>query len=168
MEALGRLFDIVPAFTDGAVDLQSAQTGIRVNMEGVQGVTIVIVKGIGTAGDDPTYTLQEHTAYTGGTSANLVEIDHWYIKSDTTAFDGAETWTKTTQTAAATATDATWAETDTLIVIEVAASALSDGYTHLSVNVGDVGSNAQLGAILYILHGLNAQRAPANLPQRLT
>jgi len=168
MEGLGRLYDLSACITAGVVDLQAAQTGIRFNMEGCSGVDIVVVKGIGTAGDDPTFTLNEHTAYTSGTSANLAAIDHWYIKSDTTALDGAETWTKGTQTAAATLTDATWAETAMILVIPVEAASLSDGYTHISLSVGDVGSNAQLGAILYVPRDLNAQRTPANLPQRLT
>ena len=48
-------------------------------------------------------------------------------------------------------------------IIEVAASELSDGYTHVSLNSGGEGSNAQLSGCLYILHDLHVQRKPANL-----
>jgi hypothetical protein len=169
-EALGRLFDISTGFSP--VDMSSAaNTGKRVSLRDAGGVTIVLFKGAGTAGQDPALTLKQHTAATSGTSANLVAIDHYYLKAET-ALDGDETWTKVTQTAAATISDpggaGTSAEEEQIVVIEVDARALSDGYSYVSLDVADVGANAQLGGVLYLLRDLTDQRDPARLSAPLS
>jgi hypothetical protein len=127
---------------------------------------VVVFKGAGTAGDDPTFTLKQHTAYTGGTTANLATIDHYYVKSEAT-LDGDETWTRVAQAAAATIADpggaGTSAEEQQILVFHVEGVELADGYTHISVDAADVGTNAQLGAVLYFLYDLMVPRAPANL-----
>lgn len=169
-EALGRLFDISTGFSP--VDMSTAaNTGKRVSLRNAGGVTIVLVKGAGTAGQDPVLTLKQHTASSGGTSANLVAIDHYYVKSET-ALDGDETWTKVTQAAAATITDpggaGTSAEEEQIVVIEVDARSLSDGYGYVSLDVADVGANAQLGTVLYLLRDLAAQRDPSKLTAPLS
>jgi hypothetical protein len=163
MEALGRLFDI----STGAVpvDLSSAAvTGKRVHLKNAGGVTIVVFKGAGTAGDDPTFDLQEHTAASGGTSQDLDVIDHYYLKQEAT-LDGDETWTKVTQSTASEVTgNGTSAEEQAIYVFEVDATQLSDGFEWVSLNVADVGTNAQLGSVLYLLRDLAVQRSPENLP----
>ena len=169
MEALGRLVDVCVGAVP--VDMSSAAvTGKRVAVKGSGGLTIVVFKGAGTAGDDPTLTLKQHTANTGGTTSNLAVIDHYYLKSATT-LAGTEQWTKVTQSAAATIADpggaGTSAESQQVIVIEVDAAQLSDGYTHVSLDVADVGTNAQLGAILYLRRDLLVERAPAALAASL-
>lgn len=168
MEALGRLVDV--AIGVAPVDLQTAQTGKRVALRDAGGVTVVVVKGAGTAGDDPTLTLQQHTAASGGTSANLAVIDKYYLKNATT-LAGTETWSKVTQTAAATIADpggaGTSAESQQIIVFSVDARSLSDGYKYISVNVADTGTNAQLGTVLYLLRDLEVQRAPEKLAAAL-
>ncbi|MFD9618496.1 hypothetical protein ACFWB2_14670 [Streptomyces virginiae] len=162
MEALGRLFDI----TTGAVpvDLSSAAvTGKRVHLKNCGGVTIVVFKAAGTAGDDPTFDLQESNAASGGTTQDLDIINHYYVKQAAT-LTGAETWTRVTQSTASEVTgDGTSAESQAIYVFEVAATQLSDGFEWVSLNVADVGANAQLGGVLYLLHGLNVQRTPENL-----
>ena len=50
-----------------------------------------------------------------------------------------------------------------IVAIPVQAPQLSDGYSYISLDVADVGGNAQLGGVLYLLHGLRAERKPANL-----
>jgi hypothetical protein len=168
MEALGRLVDV--AIGVAPVDLQTAQTGKRVALRDCGGVTIVVVKGAGTAGDDPTLTLQQHTAATGGTSGNLAVIDKYYLKNATT-LAGTEQWTKVTQAAAATIADpggaGTSAESQQIVVFSVDARSLSDGYGYISVNVADTGTNAQLGTVLYLLRDLDVQRAPEKLAAAL-
>ncbi|PBC71573.1 hypothetical protein BX265_6183 [Streptomyces sp. TLI_235] len=163
-EALGRNFDV--SIGVAPVDLQAAQTGKRVSLRNAAGCTILIIKAAGTAGDDPTVTLKQHTASSGGTSANLAIIDHYYLKSATT-LAGSETWTRVAQTAAATIADpgaaGTSAESQQLIAIEVDARSLSDGYKYISLDVADTGTNAQLGTVVYLLRDLTAQRTPANL-----
>ncbi len=169
-EGLGRLFDISTGFVP--VDMQTAaNTGKRVSLKNAGGCTIVLFKAAGTAGDDPVLTLKQHTAATGGTSANLATIDHYYVKSEST-LDGDETWTKVTQAAAATITDpggaGTSAEEQQIVVIEVNGTSLADGYDYISLDVADVGGNAQLGCVLYLLRDLMVQRAPANLAAPLS
>ncbi|KOV86067.1 MULTISPECIES: hypothetical protein [unclassified Streptomyces] len=169
MEALGRLVDV--CIGAAPVDLSSAAvTGKRVSLKNCGGLTIVVFKGAGTAGDDPTFTLKQHTANTGGTTSNLAIIDHYYLKSATT-LAGTESWTRVSQSAAATIADpggaGTSAESQQIIAIEVDAAQLSDGYTHVSLDCADVGTNAQLGAILYLRRDLTVERAPASLAASL-
>src|SRR5688500_9679363 len=120
MDALGRLFDLSIGWVP--VDAQSAQTGKRVSLRNASGVTFVVIKAAGTAGDDHSYDLQQHTAASGGTTADLDIISYYFLKSETT-LDGDETWTKVTQTAASEITDAggagTSAEEQQVLVIEV-------------------------------------------------
>jgi hypothetical protein len=164
MEALGRLCDIVAGVAP--LDLQTARTGVRVHMKNASSAMVVVFKGAGTAGDDPTITLKQHTASTSGTSANLSIIDHYYLKK-ATSLAGSETWTRYTQSAAATIVDpggaTTSAEEQQILVIHVDGAELSDGYEWISLDTTDTGSNAQLGAVLYLLCDLTVQRAPANL-----
>lgn len=169
-EGLGRAFDL--SVGAAPVDLSTAgATGKRVSLQRSAACTIVVFKAAGTAGDDPTVTLKQHTAKSGGTSGNLAVIDHYYLKN-ATALDGTETWSKKTQTAAATIADpggaGTSAESQQILAIPVRGEQLSDGYDYISLDVADVGANAQLGGVLYILHDLEVQRAPANLAAALS
>lgn len=164
-EGLGRLFDFSVGFSP--VDMSSAaNTGKRINLRMYGGVEVVLFKAAGTAGQDPVLTLKQHTASSGGTTANLAAIDHYYVKSETT-LDGDEQWTRVAQTAAATITDpggaGTSAEEEQIVVIPVNATSLTDGYDYISLDVADVGANAQLGCVLYVARDLAAQRSAANL-----
>lgn len=165
MEALGRLFDISNGFI--GMDISAGVTGKRVSLENYGGVTIVInSSAVGTT-DDLVPSLQQHTAYTGGTSADLSVMDKIYRKSET-ALDGDEAWVKTTQTAAAIMTAvAGEAEKDNIYVIEIEAADLAAGYTHISVNHAALGTDAKLTSCLYILRDLKVQRTPANMPNPL-
>jgi hypothetical protein len=170
MEGLGRLYDVGLAWSP--VDSQSGNiTGKRIWLGGATGIAFVVNKAAGTAGDDPTYTVQQHTAYTGGTTSSLAVVDHYYVKSETT-LDNDESWQKITQSVAATVADpggaGTSAESQQLLLIEVGADQLSDGYAWVSLNLADTGSaGAQLASAVYILHDLAQQRAAANLPNLL-
>jgi hypothetical protein len=162
MDALGRLFDIGTGAAP--VDLSTAAvTGKRISMKNAGGCTIVVFKGAGTAADDPTFDLQQHTAASAGTTADLDIVTYYYLKQEAT-LDNDETWSKVTQAAASEVTgNGTSAEEQAIYVFEVDAAQLSDGYNHISLNIADVGTNAQLGAVLYILHDLKVQRKPENL-----
>lgn len=168
MDALGRLFDVGLGWAP--VDAQNAQTGKRIFMGDASGCTILVIKGAGTAGDDHSYDLQQHTAYTGGTTADLDCTSYYFVKQET-ALDNDESWSKITQSAASEITDAgaagTSAEQQQIIAIEVDAAQLSDGYGWISLNSGGEGSNAQLSTCIYILHDLKKGRSPANLPNLL-
>lgn len=165
MQGLGRLFDLVAGIPVGDLHGQ-ANTGNRVHLKNAASCTIVLFKAAGTAAQDPVLDVQQHTAASGGSTADLDVVTHYYHKSETT-LDGDETWTKTTQSAASEITDpggaGTSAETQQIVAIEIDGTMLSDGYEWISLNIADVGANAQYGGVLYILHGLTVQRAPANL-----
>ena len=163
MEALGRLFDISCGVAPVSLDA-AASTGCRVSLRNCGGVTIVAYFGAAASGTEAIqFDVQQHTAASGGTTADLDVIDHFYTKYEAT-LDGDETWTRVAQTAASEV-DVAGADRDKqgILVISVDAAMLSDGYTHISLNVTDPGSVARLGAVLYILHDLRVQRAPQNL-----
>lgn len=164
MNGLGRIFDIGSAFTPVDFNTADAATGHRVHMRNYGGIALVLYKGAGTAGADPVITVQEHTLASGGTSADLAVIDTVYYKKETT-LDGDETWSRATQTAAATYTDATSAEAEAIIVTEVEAAALSAGYEWISFNIAATVANAQLVCGFYIMHGLHVMRRPDLLAQ---
>lgn len=143
--------NIIPAIIP--VDLQTgANSGDRVSMENYERCVFVLLTAIGTAGDDPVISAQQHTAASGGTPANLnfTRIRH---KVGATAVGAVGDFTLVEQAAAASYdTDGIdGAENEALICIEVKASDLTDGYKFISFNVADVGGNAQLGAALYIM-----------------
>lgn len=163
MHGLGRLFDISAGIVP--VDSQTAaMTGARVSLRNAGGCTIVVYKAAGTANDDPVLDLQQHTASSGGTTADLDIITEYWIKQETT-LDGDETWTRVTQTAASEVTlNATSAETQMIVVIEVDATELTDGYDYISLDIADTGAaGAQLISSLYLLRDLAVGRTPANL-----
>lgn len=164
MEALGRLFDIGLAWAP--VDAQSAQTGKRIFMGNAGGCTIVVVKAAGTAGDDFSYQLSQHTAASNGTTADLNAISRYFVKQET-ALDNDESWELFTQTADDDLVEAgaagTSAEQQQIIVFDVNADDLSDGYAWISFSSGGEGSNAQLATAIYILHDLKTQRTPTLL-----
>ena len=164
MQGLGRLFDIGSAFSPVDFNTSDAATGHRIHMRNYETVACVLFKGAGTAGADPVITIREHTAATGGTSADLAVVDEFFYKEET-ALDGDETWTRVAQTEAATATVATWAENEGIVVVEVEAASLSAGFEWVSFNIAATVANAQLVAGLYIMHGLKIQRRPDLLAQ---
>lgn len=172
-EALGRLFNIGPAVAPVDINTSDAATGLRISMAGHSGIAIVLYTLVGGA-DDITVDVQQATAYTGGTSNDLDStngasgIDHYYIKAET-ALDNDEAWVKVTQAAASEVVivGATYGTQQKLVVIQVGADMLADGYTHISANIACTTSTSQLLAALYIPYDLRSQRKPENLPNLL-
>lgn len=170
--ALGRLFDIGTAFAP--VDLNTAgATGKRLAMSHATGVAFVAyLAAAGSGVEDVVFTVQQHTAYTGGTTSSLATasvasstgITSWWIKAEAT-LDNDEGWTEVTQADGATVTvsGATYSLFQAIVVIQISSEQLGDGYTHVSVNAADPGSVARLAGGLYIVHDLDVQKKPANL-----
>lgn len=158
---LGKLFDIHPAFVP--LDLQTARTGNWISLKNYHGVTFVVIKGAGTAGDDPTFTVQQAQAVAGTNAKDLDGVSAIYTKEHATTLPG--TWTKTTQTAdAAVPGDGTSAEDLAVYAFEIRADQLdiANGFDCVNVSCGDVGTNAQLGCAFYVLWP-KYQAAPENL-----
>lgn len=138
MDALGRLFDIVPVADD-----------VYINLSDCGGVTFL---GILAAGD--TWTLTEATSAAGGSAATLAVITKSYVQ---TTGAGADTWTKLTQ--AANAAEVTSSAQD-CVVIEVDVEQLSAGFDFLKL------ASTSTGTVTAILRDLKVQRKPENLPAR--
>lgn len=166
MKALGRLFDISQGIN--VVDLAGgAVTGARIHLRNYETCAIVVFKEAGADAEPVTFTLQEHSASTSGTSQDLAVITEIFHKTEAT-LDGDETWTRVTQAAAATFAQASGdSDTQTIMVVEVEAASLSAGFEWISVNSADVTTAGQLGGVLYIPHGLKIQRRPDLLAQPL-
>jgi hypothetical protein len=178
MEALGRLFDIGLGVAPVDLDTANAATGKRIALSGADAITFVVVAAAGAA-TDLVMEVQQHTAYTGGTSADLDTggaggattnaIDHFYIKSEA-VLDNDEVWAKVTQTADTseiTLTGATYGDKEYIAVLELNAGMLADGYTHVSLNLAATLSAPMLVTVLYFLHELRYQRAPVRLANLL-
>lgn len=175
MEALGRLIDVSVGYIN--IDLNtSGATGKRVSLKNATGVTFLCILPATAGTEDVTFDVQQHTAATAGTSADLDAIvagsnagsDHFYIKSAAT-LAGTETWAKVTQTAGSevVVAGATYGASQCIVAIEVAAGNLADGYSYVSVISPDPGSTARVVTVLAILHDLNVKRTPANLAAAL-
>lgn len=141
------------------VDMSAAaNNGDWVSMKNYDRLSVVVFKGAGTAGDDPVITLQQATdvAGTGVKELNFTRVD---AKVGTQTSTG--TFTKVTQAAANTYTDAASAEAQGLFVIDVTHDMLdiANDFGCVRVSIPDVGTNAQVGCALYILR--NPRYKPA-------
>lgn len=142
-----------------------AQTGKNINMSDCEGVLIVVHKGIGGS-DDYALDLQEVNGVAGTPRDLDVITDYWTKTAASTTMAGTEAWVKTTQSAASEITAiADSGEKELILAFAVRAQDLSDGYTHITVNVPDLGSNAaEWGVVSAIKYGLKNQRTPTNMP----
>jgi hypothetical protein len=168
VRGLGRVFDLGSVVVPVADLAAGAQTGHRVHLKNYDGVAFVLYMGAVSAGTDTFVPdVQQANAASGGTLQDLDAVTTWYHKSEAT-LDGDETWTKVTQTAGSevSLTGATYAALQMIVVIEVLASQLADGFEWVSVDMADPGAGGtRPGCILAILFNLNVQRAPENLAQ---
>lgn len=181
MEALGRIIDIGTGWAPVDINTADGATGKRIAMSQADAITFLVFCGAGGA-EDLVLDVQQHTAYTGGTSSDLdpaatqsaaggpgtTAPDHFYIKAET-LLDNDEQWAKITQTAASelTVVGATYGALQKIIVIEINGAMMGDGYSHLSLNATCSTATAQLSSCVYLLHELRYQRKPANLSNLL-
>ncbi len=165
MRGLGRAFDIIPAVLP--LDLQTARVGDVVSLKNAAGVAVVIFKAAGTDGDDQTFTFLQGTDVAFGTNKAL-NFTEYFEKEGTLTSVGA--WTKVTQASGNTlAPGDPSAQSQAVYVVEFDAADfdVNGGYDCLRVESDGAGSNAQLGAILYLLHGLAYPSAPDSLPSAI-
>lgn len=154
---------IVPGFPPGNL-ATGAHTGDVVCLKGYRRCLVVFHGAIGTAGDDPTITLLQGTDVAFGTTKAL-NFTELYVKMDATHLTDVGQWTKVTQAASNTYTDATSAEQEKVWAIEFKAEDLdiANGYDCIRAAIGDVGTNAQYGAMMYILSDPLFSKAPENM-----
>ncbi len=165
MQALGNLYDITNQWIPVADLAAGAQTGARIHLNKHESVTFVVYMGIASAGtDDFVPDVQQHTASTAGTTADLDVVTRWHIKSEAT-LDGDESWVTNTQSAASEVTlaGATYAALQVILVIEVDAAQLSDGYEWVSIIMADPGTGGtRPGCALAILNKPYVASKPSN------
>ena len=133
------------------VDMSAgANTGDYVNVKNYERFGVLLFKAAGTAGDDPTLTITQATDNTGA-GAKALTFTTVHTKQGTLTSVG--TWTEVTQSAANTYTDATSAEVQAVWFVEFQAEDLdvNNDFDHIRASVGDIGTNAQVGAMLYVL-----------------
>lgn len=153
--------DIVSAFVP--VDMQTgANNGTWINLANYNRVVCVLFKGIGTAGQDPVFTMKQAKTVAGGSSKDLT-FTRVRSKVGATAVNAIANWTLTTQAAAATAT-VTDAAGEAILAVEFRAADLDvqNGFSFVQMSIPDTGGNAQLGAAFYLLIG--ARYAGATMP----
>lgn len=136
------------------VDMSSgANAGDFVSMKNYRKCAIVVFKAVGTAGDDPTITVQQATVVAGSDAKalNFTRVDKKQAASNLLAVGE---FTEVTQSAGNTFTHADLAEEAAIIVIDIDENDLdvANGFDCVGVSIADVGTNAQLAAMLYILH----------------
>lgn len=141
----------------------AANNGDYVSLKNYQRVLVLFFKAAGTAGDDPTITLQQATSVAGAgeKELNFTEI----FKKQGADLTAIGQWTKVTQSAGNTYTDATSAELAAIWAIEFKAEDLDidNGFDCLRATVADVGTNAQLGCLLYVGGDARQPSAPADM-----
>jgi len=137
-EGLGRLFNVV-----------AQASGVHIPLTNAAGVTFICFEDDGSQ----IVTLKESIA--GASEQNLVIIDKVYKGPGVGG-----TWTKVTQTAAATY-DNSDDGTNDAVALYVDAAELSDGFD--SVELTNDGGNP----VIAIIHDLLVQRDPANLPSSI-
>lgn len=160
------LVQIQPAFVPAA--LTTAQTGDVVSLKNYRRCLVLFVKGIGTAGQDPTITLAQGTDVAFGTTKALT-FTTIYEKADLTTLADVGQWTKITQSAGATYTDATAAEKALIWAIDIKAEDLdtANDYDCIRASIGDVGTASQLGTVLYLLYDPVQMAAPQSMPSAI-
>jgi hypothetical protein len=129
-------------------------TGDYVSLKYHRRLAVVLMTGA-WAGGTAAVTLTQATDATGGTSASLA-FDTQYVSTGLTS----DTPVKT----AVASNTFNLSAANKLHVIEVLASDLTAGYTHVRVEVASPGSNADLLAMAYILYGASYNESPATQP----
>lgn len=140
-----------------------ANNGDWVSMKGYNRCAVIFVKAVGTAGDDPILSFKQALDVSGGTPKALAvsRIDKKQAATDLTAVG---TFTKSTSDAPAsndtfnlgngTWTNSDLAEQAAIVIADIKAEDLdiANGYDCVTCNIADVGTNAQLGTLLFVLH----------------
>jgi hypothetical protein len=132
------------------VDLNTAAiTGARIGLANGQKVTVILELADSLTGGAVVVTLRQHTAASGGSSADLSVDRPYYTKA------AAETkFTKVVPSSAAAAYDlsATYDTEPGQVVFEIESQDLNrdSSYTHFSIDLAD-GAVARIASAIYVL-----------------
>lgn len=133
---------------DYPVDLNTAGlSGVRVDVTKCRRLAFVVVLG-GSTGSTVSFTLKQHTAASGGTTADL-SVDNRYFKK----VGAATVFTEVEPTVEAAAYDlsADFAAAQGIVVFEILPENMdvNNGFKYASIEVADSGT-AKLASILYV------------------
>ena len=133
------------------INIGSARSSDVISMKNHGRCAIVLHKAAGSASEDPTITVLQASSV-APSNAKAVNFTDVYTKQGTLSSVG--TWTKTTQAAGNTYTNATASENEAVWVIDIPADALDvdNGFDCLQVTIADAGSVNQLASLTFILH----------------
>lgn len=140
-----------------AVDLSTAaNNGDWVSLSNYGKCAVVFVSGIGTAGQDPTLTIEQATDNSGTSSKALnIPTDRIWKKQAATNLSSVGAWAD----ASGGVTDNTWthadaAEESVIVWVEFKVTDLdvNNDFAYLRGTVADVGANAQPGYLFYLLY----------------
>lgn len=151
------------------VDLSSgANDGDWINLKDWKHIAIIFRSGIGTAGQDPTLTIEQATDVSGA-GVKALNFTTIYRKQAATDLSAVGAFTKTTQTAANTYTDGDAAEEALIWIVEINADELdiNNGFLCIRATIADVGAAAQPGDLLYILSEPRYAHSAENMPSAL-
>lgn len=139
-----------------------ANAGDWISMKNYQRILIVLLKGAGAAGQDPTITVEQATT-SAGAGNKALNFSTIYSQVGTLANLGQ--WTKTTQAAGNTYVDTVSGEAQAIICIEIMAEDLDldNDYDFIQASVADVGSTSQIGTLFYICADPRYMDAPENM-----
>jgi hypothetical protein len=151
------------------VDMQTAANqGDYVSMAHYRRLLVVLFKAVGTAGDDPIIAL-EQAQNVAGLNAKALTFTKIYKNQAPagapTVLTASDALVEVTQAAAASYTDAIAAEAAAIWAIEVRDTDLDidGGFDCVAANVADVGGNAQLGCLFYILGEPRYPQSPTGM-----
>lgn len=130
----------------------AANSGDWISLKNFRRVAFLIIGAVGVAGEDLAITIRQAKDVSGGSVKDLVGVSRVDVKN---AVDIATigTFTKVTQTEAATYTNTDSGESQNLFVIEVDAEQLDvqNGFDCVTCNIADTGATAKLICVLAIL-----------------
>ena len=116
------------------IDASSGLTGDRVNMEGFGHCTMILYSADVAA--VVTYTVRDHTLVSGGTSADIVGVQHYWRKSANTNLDAVGVFTRVTNDPIVATAVSVTGEIG-LLILEIRADQMADGSPFISVNSDD-------------------------------
>lgn len=137
-----------------------ANAGDWVSMKNFGRLTIALIKGPGAAAQDPIITLEQAVNVSAGSAKplNIARVDKKQAATDLTAVAEFTSSTAESPASGDTFSTNTWTNSDlaeqaaiVLIDVNVTDLDIDNDFDCVRATIADVGSTAQLGALIYIL-----------------
>jgi hypothetical protein len=147
------------------IGLGTARVSDVVSLKNYRRCLVLFHKAIGANGEDPTLTFEQGTSVAFSTNKALSAITTVYRKEDPTTLADVGQWTKTTQAAAGTYTHTDAGERALMWAFDIKAEDLdiANNYDCIRVSINDVGTNTQLGDLIFILYDARQLAAPEDM-----